>query len=84
MAAIAYDQYNSELMGTGLSIRTPQTVNNVTRRDIPFHIKSMGGRGVLKIPYSNAGQGVYTITNKIELNDFMSQNYHYDKACVVR
>ncbi|KAJ6641885.1 hypothetical protein Bhyg_06830, partial [Pseudolycoriella hygida] len=81
MAAIAYDLYNAELTGTGLSIRTPQTINNVTRSEIPFYIKSLGGRGVLKVPYSNAGQGVYTITNKTELNDFMGQNYHYDKAC---
>lgn len=81
MAAIAYEMYNSELTGTGLSIRTPQTINNVTRCQIPFHIKSMGGSGVLKVPYSNAGQGVYTITNKTELNDFMRQEYHYDKAC---
>ncbi|KAG4079761.1 hypothetical protein HA402_014892 [Bradysia odoriphaga] len=82
MAAIAYDQYNCELAGTGLSIRTPQTISNVNRCKIPFYIKSMGGRGVLKIPYSNAGQGVYTITNKIELKDFMSQSYHYDKFLV--
>lgn len=81
MAAIAYDLYNSELKGTGLSIRTPQTINNVTRSEIPFYIKSLGGRGVLKVPYSNAGQGVYTITNKTELNDFMGQHYHYDKVC---
>lgn len=82
MAATAYEMYNTELIGTGLSIRTPQTINNVTRCEIPHYIKSMGGRGVLKVPYSNAGQGVYTITNKNELNDFMGQNYHYDKACV--
>lgn len=81
MAAISYDLYNSELSGTGLSIRTPHTINNVTRCQIPVYIKSMGGRGVLKVPYSNAGQGVYTITNKTELKDFMGQHYHYDKAC---
>lgn len=84
MAAIAYDLYNSELAGTGLAIRTPQTINNVTRNEIPFHIKSFGGRGVLKVPYSNAGQGVFTITNKTELNAFMGQQFHYDKACIVQ
>lgn len=80
MASIAYDLYNSELKNTGLRIRTPQTINNVTRSEVPSYIKSLGG-GVLKIPYSNAGQGVYTITNKNELNDFMGQQHHYDKAC---
>lgn len=81
MAARAYDFYNnSDIMGTGLSIKTPETINNVTRGEIPLYINSMGGHAVLKVPYSNAGQGVYTITNKTELNDFMSQDHHYDKV----
>jgi hypothetical protein len=80
MAARAYDFYNSELMGTGLSIKTPETINNVTLGEIPLYINSMGGHAVLKVPYSNAGQGVYTITNSTELKDFMSQDHHYDKV----
>lgn len=80
MAATAYDMFNSELAGSGLCIRTPQTINNINRSQIPAYIKAMGGRCVIKVPYSNAGQGVYTITNKNELNDFMSQNFHYDKV----
>lgn len=52
MAAIAYDQYNAELIGTGLGVRTPQTISNVTHCKIPFYIKSMGGRGVLKVSTS--------------------------------
>lgn len=80
MAARAYDFYNSDIMGTGLSIKTPETINNVTRGEIPLWLNSMGGHAVLKVPYSNAGQGVYTITNKTELDDFMSQDHHYDKV----
>lgn len=82
MAARAYDFYNSEIVDTGLAIRTPETINNVTRGEIPLWIRSMGGHAVLKVPYSNAGQGVYTITNKKELDNFLSQDHHYDKVCL--
>jgi hypothetical protein len=80
MAARAYDFYNSEIVDTGLAIRTPETINNVTRGEVPLWIRSMGGHAVLKVPYSNAGQGVYTITNKNELDNFLSQDHHYDKV----
>jgi hypothetical protein len=82
MASRAYDFYNSEIVDTGLSIKTPETINNVTLGEVPLWIRSMGGHAVLKVPYSNAGQGVYTITNKNELNDFLSQDHHYDKFIV--
>ncbi|KAF7720879.1 hypothetical protein EC973_005880 [Apophysomyces ossiformis] len=82
MAARAYDFYNSELVDTGLGIRTPETINNVTRGEIPLWIHSMGGHAVLKVPYSNAGQGVYTITNEVELGAFMAEDHHYDKFIV--
>ncbi|ORX45837.1 hypothetical protein DM01DRAFT_351813 [Hesseltinella vesiculosa] len=82
MAARAYDFYNSELADIGLHIRTPETINNVTRGEIPLWLQSMGGHAVLKVPYSNAGQGVYTITNQDELDDFMQQDHHYDKFIV--
>ena len=32
-----------------------------------------------RVPYSNAGQGVFTITNKEELAAFMMEDHHYDK-----
>jgi hypothetical protein len=82
MAARAYEFYNSELAGTGLSVRIPETIRNVTKNEIPLWIDSMGGHAVLKVPYSNAGQGVYTITNKDELKAFMDAEYHYDKFIV--
>lgn len=56
MAARAYDFYNAELRGTGLAIRTPETINNVTMGEISLYINSMGGHAVLKVPYSNAGK----------------------------
>lgn len=56
MAARAYDFYNADLVDTGLSVRVPETINNVTRGEIPLWIHSMGGHAVLKVPYSNAGK----------------------------
>ncbi|ORY99208.1 hypothetical protein BCR43DRAFT_471833 [Syncephalastrum racemosum] len=82
MAARAYDLYNSELANSNLSVRTPETINNVARAEIPLWVESMGGHAVLKVPYSNAGQGVYTITNKDELDRFLSADHHYDKFIV--
>lgn len=37
---------------------------------------------MIKVPYSNAGQGVYTITNAEELEAFMKMDHHYDKFLV--
>jgi len=82
MASRAYDFYNAELDGKGLSIRIPETIRNVTLNEVPLWVDSMGGHAVLKVPYSNAGQGVYTITNPQDLADFMKQTHHYDKFIV--
>ncbi|KAI9358560.1 hypothetical protein DFJ73DRAFT_622174 [Zopfochytrium polystomum] len=82
MAARAYDFLNAELDGTGLAVRVPETIRNVTKSEIPLWLDSMGGHAVLKVPYSNAGQGVYTITNPGELKSFMEEDHHYDKFIV--
>ena len=82
MANRAYEFFNAELDGSGLSVRVPETINNVVKDEIPLWIDSMGNHAVLKVPYGNAGQGVYTITNKAELEAFMDENHHYDKFIV--
>ncbi|KAF8985263.1 hypothetical protein BGZ52_011201 [Haplosporangium bisporale] len=82
MAAKAYEFYNAELADSGLHVRIPETINNVTKNEIPLWLDSMGGHAVVKVPYSNAGQGVYTITNKQELQEFMDTPQHYDKYIV--
>ncbi|KAF9351525.1 hypothetical protein BGX34_000511 [Mortierella sp. NVP85] len=82
MAAKAYELFNAELADSGLHVRVPETINNVTKNEIPLWLDSMGGHAVVKVPYSNAGQGVYTITNKQELQDFMDTPQHYDKYIV--
>jgi hypothetical protein len=37
---------------------------------------------IAEIDVSYIGQGVYTITNKQELSDFMAKDHHYDKFIV--
>ncbi|OLY83469.1 hypothetical protein AYI68_g2388 [Smittium mucronatum] len=82
MASFAYEMYNIELRESGLSIRFPETIKNVTKSEIPQILKSMDYLAVLKDPYSNAGQGVYTILDKSQLSDFMNSHHHYEKFIV--
>ena len=82
IAATAYELLNSELAGTGLEIRTPETIRDVSKAEIPLLVRKMGGHAVVKIPYSNAGQGVFTITSDRELKNFMKRDYPYDQFIV--
>ncbi|MCB9701505.1 MAG: hypothetical protein H6711_06420 [Myxococcales bacterium] len=83
VAAKAYDLYNAELDGTGLQIRTPETIWDVTWDEIPLWIRRLGGHAVIKVPYSNAGQGVYTITSQAELDAFLADApRHYERYIV--
>lgn len=82
VAAKAYELYNAELAGTGLGIRTPFTIRDVHRNEIPLWLKSLGDHGVIKVPYSNAGQGVYTITGQHELDAFNQQQIDYEQFIV--
>ncbi len=78
-AAKAYDLFNADLAETGLEIFTPQTIRDVGKQEIPLWVKKFGGQAVIKVPYSNAGQGVYTIVNEQELDNFMSnQDFDYE------
>lgn len=82
LANKAYDLYNSELNKSGLKIYTPETIKDVSKLEIPLWIQKFGGKAVIKDPYSNAGQGVYTITSEQELEAFMAQDYAYDQFIV--
>jgi hypothetical protein len=82
VAAKAYDFYNGELEGTGLSIRTPETIRDVSKAEIPLWVRHFGGQAVVKIPYSNAGQGVFTIVNEHELEAFMAMEFSYERFIV--
>ncbi len=82
MAAKAYDFYNGDLKNHGLKINTPETIKDVKLHEIPLWVDRFGGHAVIKNPYSNAGQGVYTITCKQELEHFMSLSHPYEDFIV--
>ncbi|TAD95312.1 MAG: hypothetical protein EAZ97_15725 [Bacteroidetes bacterium] len=82
IAAKAYDFMNAELERTGLQINTPQTIWDVSKNEIPLWVNKLGGHAVIKVPYSNAGQGVYTIVNKTELDAFMATDFNYQQFIV--
>ena len=82
MASKAYDDYNKELKAHGLKIKTPETIRDVTKDEIPGLVKKMGGMAVIKVPYSNAGQGVYTIVSQAELDSFMALEFEYSRFIV--
>ncbi len=82
LANKAYELFNSELAGSGLRISMPETIKDVSKLEIPLWVQRFGGKAVVKNPYSNAGQGVYTITNERELDSFMKEDYAYDQFIV--
>ncbi len=82
VAAKAYDFFNGELSGSGLKIHAPETIRDVAKTEIPLWVARWGGQAVVKVPYSNAGQGVYTITNETELEAFMAMEMRYDRFIV--
>ena len=69
----AYEFYNTTIAKTGLKISIPETIKDVSKLEIPLWVEKFGGRAVIKIPYSNAGQGVFTVTTREELDAFMEK-----------
>lgn len=82
IAAKAYDLYNAELQGTGLRLHTPETIWDVSINEVPLWVRKMGGIAVVKVPYSNAGQGVFTITSPEELEAFQNLEHRYGRFIV--
>lgn len=82
VAAKAYDIYNSELSGYGLKITSPETIWDISKEEIPLWVQKLGGHAVVKIPYSNAGQGVFTIISNEELEAFMEMDIEYERYIV--
>ncbi len=78
VAAKAYDLFNAEILPFGLKINMPETIWDVSKNEVPLWVKKMGGHAVIKVPYSNAGQGVYTIVTPDELDAFMEMEFDYD------
>jgi hypothetical protein len=85
VASKAYDFLNADILDHGLKIVVPKTIRDVALNELPLWVNSLGGFAVVKNPYSNAGQGVWTITSKTELNNFMEfikTQSHYDQFIV--
>lgn len=82
VASKAYDFLNASIAEYGLKIQTPETIWDVSKNEIPLWVKKLGGQAVIKIPYSNAGQGVFTIVSKKELDEFMARDYEYKQFIV--
>lgn len=82
VAAKAYDFFNAELEGTGLRIRTPKTIWDVAHNEVSLWVAQLGGNAVIKVPYSNAGQGVFTVTSQRELDEFLERDHIYDRVIV--
>ena len=78
----AYEMFNRQFADSGLKLQVPETIRDVKKPEVPMWVASMGGHAVVKNPYSNAGQGVWTITSAEELDDFMNQPDHYEKYIV--
>ena len=82
MASKAYEFFNARYSHTGLAIRTPQTIRDVSLGEVPIWVERMGGMAVVKSPYGNAGQAVYTIVSQEELDKFLAIDHAYDKFIV--
>lgn len=82
LASKAYDLYNAHLSDTGLQVCIPETIADVAKPEIPMILERFGGHAVIKIPYSNAGQGVFPILNRRELREFMEADHPYDRFVV--
>ena len=82
LASIAYDLYNTELSGSGLAVRVPETLPNVSLEELPLHIDRMGGIAIVKVPYSNAGQGVDPVVCPEDLDRLMKASHHYERFLV--
>jgi len=78
MAHAAYTEFNEKHALDGIKIELPKTEINVPKNDIPALFQKFHKEIVVKIPYSNAGQGVFTILNEKELDDFMKIPGIYD------
>lgn len=82
LANKAYELYNSQIGESGLQINVPETIKDVSKPEIPLWVNRFGGKAVIKNPYSNAGQGVWTVTNERELEHFMAEEHAYDQFIV--
>lgn len=73
VASGAYDRFNEEFKDRGISIFTPKTFTNVPYNELRKYFDLLGGNMVIKVPDSNAGQGVYTVVSAEELEQALKE-----------
>lgn len=73
VASGAYDRFNEEFKDRGISIFTPKTFTNVPYSELRKYFDLLGGNMVIKVPDSNAGQGVYTVVSPEELEHALDE-----------
>jgi hypothetical protein len=81
-AAKAFDMFNGQFRNFGLEICTPESFTNVDKAQVPRLVAHLGGNAVVKVPYLNAGQGIFTIVNARELDAFMASDHLYNNFVV--
>jgi hypothetical protein len=81
-AARAYERFNMRWAGRGLRIATPRTLCDVAWEEVAERVARMGGLAVVKVPYANAGQGIWTITGPRELQAFLDSPRRYERLLV--
>ena len=86
LAAKAYDLFNARMADRGMRLRFPETSGAVARAEVPLLVERYGGYAAVKVPYSNAGQGVWTITDRTDLEAFQQaeqrSEQRYDRYVV--
>jgi hypothetical protein len=80
----AYQKFNHEFKQDGLQIFLPATYTQVSWEELPQFYQLLDGHMVIKVPDSNAGQGVYTITSDRELEKVLKilEPFTHDKYLV--
>ncbi|SIT04506.1 ATP-grasp domain-containing protein [Belliella pelovolcani] len=73
IASAAYDVFNEQFKDKGIGIFTPKTFRKVKYAELQGHFDRLGGSMVIKVPDSNAGQGVYTVVSQKELDHAMAE-----------
>lgn len=68
----AYSDFNKAYKKDHLNIITPATFLDVELGEFEKYFKQLDGKMVVKVPDSNAGQGVYTVTSPNELKKVLS------------
>ena len=82
VASKDYELFNAENSEFGIGINFPETIKDLNKEETKLWVERFDYLAVIKVPYSNAGQGVYTITNKKEFEDFLKVDFQYEQFIV--